>query len=387
MEKSTLALLAALVVVVAAVGGAVVLMQDDDNDDGPNTVTDVRGRVVTLPDEVNRIVCLQAGAARLAVYLDAGDMIVGVDAMDAKVNGPKPLFEHATYRLVVDTSKAIEMTPATVVEDGKMYNVGGPENYKAIQMTQADIILCTEPEKAKLDTLQMQTGIPVVGLHAEGNLHVNDSELTENLRVGGKAVGKEARAEQLIQGIQDTVHDLEQKCSKVATDTKQGCYVGGMVSGMQGGFFRTTGNYYAFDLGGARNVMPDNGTGNPYDTDVKTVASSGAQYIFVDSIKSVPSQNQFNEQVAQFTNLPAIEDDNIYSLYTYKFYGTNWESELLNAYYVGHVLHPEVYGGDAEFKQSINDVLDLFFPDSGLNFDRMAELQGPGAMKLDWLSQ
>ena len=384
MEKSSLAVIIAAVVIVAAVGGFVILNQNDGGDDGPETVTDVRGRVVTLPEQVDKIVCLQAGAVRLAAYLDAGDMIVGVDSFDAKASGPKPFFNHATYRLAVDTSRAVPMETETVVQDGTMYNIGGPENYKAIQKTGADLILCSEPEKAKLDTIQLQTGIPVVGIAADGDITVQDQAFKDNLRIAGKALNKEARAEALIEGADKILNDLKEKAGRIAAADMPLCYVGGMLYMMQGGLYMTTGNYLSFDLAGAKNVMPDTNHGDPYMTQVKVVAASNAQYIFVDSIKCGASQEEYVADQSTLSALPAVEDGNIYSLYSYKFYGTNWESELMNAYYIGHVLHPEVYGNDAECKAQINSILELFYPDSAIDANYLAYKQSPGAGELNW---
>ena len=384
MDRSSLALIVALVVTVAAVGGFVVLSQDDGDDEGPLTVTDMRGRTVTLPDEVNKVVCLQAGSVRLAAYLGAGDMIVGVDAMDGKTKGPMPFFNHATYRLAVDTSKAIELTDGVTVEDGKMYNVGSAENYKAIQRTNADVILCSEPDRSKLDTLQQQTQIPVVGIHAEGSITVEDEEFSQNLLLAGQVLGKENRALELVSGVDGMLKDLNALKAQVGESEKPGCYVGGMLYMMQGGLYMTTGNYLSFDLAGAKNVMADTNNGNPYMTESKTLAKTDADFIFVDSIKCGASQSEFDQDLSTFSALPAVTDGNIHSLYSYKFYGTNWEAELMNAFYIGHLLHPEIYGDGTECRANVDSVLELFYPDQGIDAEKLASMQGPGAGQLAW---
>ena len=384
MQKSSLVLIVSAIVLIAAVGGAVVLMQDD-GDDGNNKVTDVRGRTVSLPDEVDKVVCLQAGTVRLVTYLGCEDKIVGVDSMDAKKKGPTPFFYHATYRLAFDSSKAIDMKDDTVVQEGKFYNVGGAENYKAIQKTGGNVIFCSEPEIAKLNAIQTQTGIPVVGVHAEGNITVEDAQFRENLELVGKVMGCEARAKALADGAAAMAADLRDKAAGIPKADRPDCFIGGIMFMMESSFYMTTGNFLPFDMGGAHNVMPfKNGT--PWPTEVNELAASGADYIFVDSMKIQQSKNKFLEDRATLTGLPAVDEDRIYSLYAYKFYGTNWETELMNAYYIGSLLHPEVYGNMAQAEININLVLDLFYPDHDLTADLLNEKQGPGAVKLDWQS-
>ena len=51
---------------------------------GIRVVTDVWGREVEIPAEVSSIVCLGSGAPRMAAYLEAVDMLAGVEEHDAE---------------------------------------------------------------------------------------------------------------------------------------------------------------------------------------------------------------------------------------------------------------------------------------------------------------
>jgi len=59
---------------------------DNAAESGAFTLTDGFGREVTIPENVERIVCSGAGCLRYLLYLQAQDYVVGVDSMDKKEN-------------------------------------------------------------------------------------------------------------------------------------------------------------------------------------------------------------------------------------------------------------------------------------------------------------
>lgn len=369
MSQRTIALAVVGILIIACVGiGAYMAMDGNDDEKDGIEVTDLRGRVVTIPDDIDKIVCLSAGSVRLAAYLDATDMIVGVDDFDKGLKGPSPdtpRWSHATYRLAFDTT---EVTC-----------VGSESNYKAIMETGAQLIITSKVDVGEIDQIQKNTGIPTIGIIAEGQVNVDDKEFRDNINLLGKALGKEQRAKQLLDGIDSMVNELEGYASKTDNDKK--AYIGGMFYMMEGDFYKTSGNYIPFDLAGIKNTMPAM-DGNPYNTDAKSIAEAGADYIFVDSINGYSSKPLFDKNKDVFSDLGAVKDGNIYSTFSYKFYGTNWESELMNAYYIGSIVNPDEYKYDVEEK--VNAVLDLFYPDTDITMSDLAEKQGPGASKLDW---
>ena len=80
--------------------------------------------------------------------------------------------------------------------------------------------------------------------------------------------------------------------------------------------------------------------------------------------------------------MDAVKNNNMYSTLVYKYYGTNWESELMNAYYIGSILDPEIYNFNIEEK--CNEILSLFYPGSDIDYQKVMEKQSPGYSQLDW---
>ena len=86
-------------------------------------------------------------------------------------------------------------------------------------------------------------------------------------------------------------------------------------------------------------------------------------------------------------DVPAVthnsdSDRRIFCLVTYKMYGTNWESELVNSYFIGKTINGDVY--DYDLTEKVNAIYFLFFPDSGLTLGKVTEKQVHGFSWLDW---
>lgn len=118
-------LIALFAVAIVVIAGVVIFTADNSKDDGDFTVTDMRGRIVSIPSNVDKIVCLSAGSLRLVEYLGAADMVVGIDKEDSNVS--KPTYYKGTYHIAFDV-KGIA-------------NVGNEENFKAIKDTGAQVII------------------------------------------------------------------------------------------------------------------------------------------------------------------------------------------------------------------------------------------------------
>ena len=357
------AILAVAIIIIAAVA-AVAITNGNNSSDGEKTVTDMRGRTVSLPNSVGKVVCLSAGSLRLVEYMGAVDKVVGIDSKDSEETAN---YYKATYHIAFNTRG--------------ITNVGSADSFKEIMATGADVIITSNTDVGELNKLQDNTNIPVVGINAEGNVTVGGDTFNENIRLLGKVLGKESRAEELINGVSSIVKeltDMKEKSTKTK-DTK--CYVGGMFYYMKGDLYRTSGNFEPFTLTGVTNVMEVR-DGNPYDTEAKEIINAKPDYIFVDSIKISDSKTQYETDLKAYAEVPAVNDGNIYSLYVEKYYGTNWESELMNAYYIGNIIDPSAFDCDAEAKA--NQILSLFYPGSDITVDDLVEKQGSGAGKLVW---
>jgi len=362
--------LAVAIIVLAAIGAVFVVNGLDDSIEGDITVTDMRGRTVSVSSDIESIVCLSASSLRLISYFDAVDMVVGIDSFDANTMGSPANYYKATYRVAYQNISSIT-------------SVGSEDNFVDINATGADVIFTSVEDVGVLDDLQNKTNIPVIGLNAQGSFDVDDMEaFGQQLTLIGKVLGKEDRATELIDGINALLDELNGLKDELTPTDYKDAYVGGMFYFMQGGLYKTTGKYLPFDLTCANNVMPDVNNGNPYDTSLVDLMDADPDYIFIDSMTYNSSYSMFQADEASLAGVGAVANHSIYTTLVYKYYGTNWETELINAFYIGSILCPGIY--DYDITEKANEILDLFFSGSGVTFQEVMEKQWPGCGQADW---
>lgn len=150
---------------------------------------------------------------------------------------------------------------------------------------------------------------------------------------------------------------------------------------------RTTGDFLPFDLVGAFNVMATNPTGNrqPYMTSLEDLIAAKSDYVFIDAANITLSRAGYRGNKATLDALvPAFSTQNVYTTFVYKYYGTNWENQLVNVYYVGSVLYPELYS-DFTIREKAEEIWKLFFS-LPLSFDEVCHAQNVEPTRVDWFN-
>ncbi|MFW6209067.1 MAG: ABC transporter substrate-binding protein [Spirochaetota bacterium] len=335
-------------------------------------ITDMRGRTVSVPDEVDSVIALEAGALRLLSYLDAVDKVIAVeDQGHGREKTVHNFFPLATYRLA---DPGLRDLPS----------IGSAENHEEIIAADPDIIIASTVDVGQLDQLQSLLGIPVFAVNADVELY-DPQQFYQQLRSLGKVLGKESRAAALIEGIDAELSDIESRAARV--ETPERAYAGGMMFYGPADLLRTTGDYLPFDLTGTENVMPGNPANNrqPYMTSLEDLIAAAPDYAFIDAANVnlskagfMQHRNVLEEQV------PAFANRQVYSTLVYKYYGTNWENQLINVYYVGKVLYPELYS-DIEIEAKAEEIWKLFF-NVPLDYDSVVSQQKTGLGRVDWFN-
>ncbi|RQD80504.1 MAG: iron ABC transporter substrate-binding protein [Methanocalculus sp. MSAO_Arc1] len=302
------------------------------------TVTDGFGRTVTIPQPVESVLCSGSGTLRYLVYLQGEDLVVGVDSIEkehrdvegrpyALVHREKfqqlPLF--GEFRGRDDPEKVIGIGPDLVFKGGSTGTAYGTSI-------------------AEVDDLESRTGVPVIGF-AYGSLR-NDAEKTEMytaLRVMGKAIGNEDRAEEIIAYIEATIADLEARTSDIPPEERKRVYIGGVSSAGAHGIISTEPAYPPFLWVHAENVASGLGTAH-VDVAKEAIVDWDPDYLFIDAgttrMDNEGAVGQLRDDPA-LKGLTAVKEGRVYGVLPYNFYNTNYETVLANAYYVGKVLYPD----------------------------------------------
>jgi iron complex transport system substrate-binding protein len=369
MNTKALAIIAVLILIVAGAAVAVVVMNDNGSKDaGDRTVTDIRGREVTIPNDVKKVVCVSAGALRMVSYFDI-DRVVGVDSMDKGTSGSAANYNLAVYRVAY----ADEIKAAT--------DVGTASSFKEIAETGADVIFTTTEGVEVLDNIQAKTGIPVIGLRAEVYFDLDSLQtFSKQLKLIGQVLKMDSRADQLINGIQALFVELENYRLSASASDLQKAYVCGLMTGMNGNFYKTTGHYLPFSYTVGLNIAPDIAQ-SPYIISQKDIIDQDPTYIFVDDANYASCMTTMKTDKAILGSISAIANEKVYSLLPYKYYNTNYEAELINCFAVGKIIAPGIYDYDLEKKA--NEIFQLFFPGTSMTLASYSAAIGHGIGYID----
>jgi len=335
-------------------------------------VTDMRGRPVTIPGEINKIIPLEAGSLRLISYLDSAEKVIAVeDSGHGREITDYNFFSLATYRLAFPKLRELP-------------SIGSGKNHEGIIAAAPDLIISSAVDVGQLDQLQDVLGIPVFAVNVDLELFDTD-RYNLQLKTLGQVLNKEDRAEELIEGINTIMKDLRSRAARVEKPKR--AYAGGMMYYGPADLLRTTGDYLPFDLTGTDNTMPTNPVGNhqPYMTSLEDLIAAAPDYAFIDAANINLSKAGFmSNKKALEEQVPAFKKRQVYSTFVYKYYGTNWENQLINAYSAGKVLYPDLYR-DISVKKKAEEIWNLFFKVS-LDYDTVIKNQKGGPGKVDWFN-
>ena len=242
--------------------------------------------------------------------------------------------------------------------------------------TGADVIFTTAEGVENLNNIQEKTGIPVIGLRAEVYFDLDSMQIfARQMRLIGEVLGMNDRANELVDGINTLFGELENYKLAASGGDMQKAYVCGLMTGMEGNFYKTTGHYLPFSTTVGMNIAPDIASA-PYIINEKDITDREPAFIFVDIANYASCMTTMKNNSATLGSIPAISDEKVYSLLPYKYYNTNYEAELIDCFAVGKIIAPGVYSYDLDEKADA--ILNLFFPGAGLTLAKCTESMGHG---------
>ncbi len=338
-----LPILLAIVVLAALVAGC---SQSHENKVDTVKVTDLIGREVEVPQKVDRIVAVGPGALRLIVYLNATDMVVGVeDAETAWSAMGRP------YRMAHP-----ELAEKPII--GK----GGPSpspNAEAIVAVKPDVIFACYMDASRADALQQQTGVPVVVLSYGELGNFKAQEIYDSLRLAGKILGKEKRAEDIINFIDSAYSDLSSRVEGVPDDAKPAVYVGAL--GFKGGhgIESTQCNFPPFMAVKAKNVACEANKSGAFFIDKEKLLEWDPDIIFLDENNLHLVLIDYEKSPEIYKSLKAFKNGEVYGILPFNYYTTNIEIAIADAYFIGKVLYPDRFA-DINPAEKANEILKFF---------------------------
>lgn len=295
---------------------------------GAVTVQDMAGRTVTVEANPQRIVCLAPGTLRLIIYLEAKTKVVGVEAIEKRFPTTRPYW--------VANS---ELSRLPSVGPGGPGSINGEPDLEALLAAAPDLIFITYLERRKADKLQAKLGIPVVVL-SYGPFGRFDETMYRSLRLAGKILGKEDRAEEVVGFIRETEKDLAQRVEGESAEEQPGVFVGGIGFKGTQGIGSTETAYAPFDWVKARNVVAGQSTTGHLFVGREALLAMDPDIIFIDGGGRGNVARDMQAKPAFYQGLTAFREGRVHTLHSYNWYMTNIGTAMGDAYTIGKILYP-----------------------------------------------
>jgi len=288
---------------------------------------DMQGRDVMIPAHPKKIVALNSGTLRLITWLDATDLICAVEGNEGQRTVPY-LYAHP------------ELRKKPLIGSGNLYDL------ELLTAAAPDLIITTYLTHAEADELQTRTHVPVVAINY-GNFDDDTATVFKTLHLLGTLLDRTQRAEEVTKFIRHTLADLHQRTVGIPFELHPQVYAGGIAWRGSHGITSTEPRFPAFRLVNVNNVaqeLPPVWTAGGQTIqnafiDKEQLILWNPEYIFVDA--STGTLKLTDEPWIKI--LDAVKDQNVYSLWPYNWYTTNYSTILVNSYYIGKLIYPEQF--------------------------------------------
>ena len=321
-------------------------------------VTDMIGREVTVnPGTYQRVVCIGAGALRMYSYIGDVNLLCGVEDIDNTTLTERPkMFDSVARPYVLAYGDVFETLPSC--------GVGGPMAQAAeaekILACNPDIVISEFEDVDKENALQEQLGVPVITL-SSGPKGVFDDKFFGSLQLLGEIFGKEKRATQLIQYIQDEMADISAAVYGIPEEEKPGVYICGLGNWGTTDHLTTAENYVSFEIAGVKNVL--SGTGlqgvGPIEEEKFVELGKDMDIMIVDTAAIKNISPLYAEGSTMFDTCKAWQEGNVYLEMAYNAYYTNFEIALANTWYIAKTVYPERFE-DIDMTAKLDEITNQF---------------------------
>jgi iron complex transport system substrate-binding protein len=306
-------------------------------------ITDLAGRIVEVPEKVERIVAVGPGALRLVVYLNATEKVVGIEDAEAgawEAIGRPYIMAHP------------ELSDLPVI--GKAGPNPVPNAEKIIEINPDVIFITGNPELA--EDLQKKTGIPTVFI-SYGTSGGISEELVESLRLMGEILDRESRSEEVVSFIESVNDDLMSRTKDITE--KPSVYAGAISFKGGHGIESTQADFPPFLAVNVDNVAGEINKSGAIFIDREKLLEWNPDIIFIDlgNIQLVKADYEKNSNF--YNSLKAFEEGRVYGILPFNYYWTNIEIALADAYYIGKVVYPEAFD-DINPEEKADEIFEFF---------------------------
>ena len=303
-----------------------------------------------VPKKIDRIYC-SGGTLRLAVYLECVDKVVAVDTNEKNAG------KLGTLKAYLAAHPGLRELPVGGETSGR----DSPETLLSLAPMPQLIIRADTGSGYDPKELTRRTGIPVL-LIPMRCITAGRAEFDAGLRLMGTILGKDARAEALIEFFDKEIADIRER-TQHCNNHKPLVYVGGVSYGGSHGFNSSEAGYPPFVIAGAESPLKVNehepALGKRHTMLAKEkILEWNPEIIFLDLgtlyLGGASGLIELKNDPA-YRSLSAVQQGNVYTLLPNTFYFVNHDAVLANAWYVAKIMYPEQFL-DIEPKEKADEI-------------------------------
>ena len=302
---------------------------------GNEEIVDGQNRTVSIDkNNIDRVICLGAGALRYYSYICGNENIVAVEEIEKNPFGVGTAIR--PYHLAnEDFYKSMEKTCG---KGGPQAQKSGPD-YEAILSCNPNIVVSFLSSSVN-DEITARTNIPVIGL-TQGKDGVFDEVTLNSLKVIADVFNKTSRFNELksyIESSKNILNELEESEEKY--------YIGCIGNWGSTNLFGSYTNFPVFKYAKVKNAVDDLSdlvSDKQVEIDIEKLTSINPDKIFIDGSGYKSFIEDYKADNSKYLGLSALKNKQTYALLPYNAYYTNLEIQLMSTYYVASVAHPNEF--------------------------------------------
>ncbi|MBP2134398.1 iron complex transport system substrate-binding protein [Methanomicrobium sp. W14] len=312
-----------------------------NNSSGFVNITDGFGREVTVPSEINSVICTGSSGVRYIVYLDAADLLAGVSSGE-QTNDTS---SHETRPYKIANPQFADLPTIGSSKTG--------ENLEQIMTLNPQVLFMAGYTSTSLndspgtvsdaDIMQKKTNIPVISAPT-GSLLTEEGreQMYSTFRLMGDVFNRTERAGELVDYIKLSISDLEERTKNITDSEQKTAYIGGLSHSGPHGITSSQPNYPPFEWVHVKNIAGDYDL-NYVEYSKESLLYTDPDYIFIDAgtLNLMDETGAFQDiRSNTFSDMKAVKNGDVYSVLPYNHAGNNLETVLADAYYIGKVVYP-----------------------------------------------
>lgn len=310
------------------------------------TVVDITGREVSFDKVPEKVIALGHGTLKFYTYVAGPDKLIGIEEAEKTGHTVTGQSIHYAY------PKLRELP--TIGKGGAKFE----PDYELLKYSEPDVIfIAYENTKEELDELQSKLEIPVVGLGAGMNGKIFEEDTYNTFEIIGKVMKMEERSEKINSFLKEVQEDLAKRGGDISESPKT--YIGGCSYRGAQGILSTRTHLDLFDAPKVYNVMDELTEEKNVIIDKEKLVEINPELILLDLSGKELLDEDMQADPNFYKSLDAFKNKKAYYIMPYFTYGMNFDTALLDMYYMGSLAHPDKFS-DVDIAAKAAEIYTVF---------------------------